>query len=58
MSPQSTVNTSRMRNAAMCCLTMTGRRFIPAHFPNPGMSWTIRSMAQMPMNGMISPPMP
>ena len=58
MSPHSTVNTSRARNAAMCCLTMTGRRFMPRHLPNPGMYWTIRSMAQMPTNGMISPPTP
>ena len=28
------------------------------YLPNPGMNWTTRSMAQMPMNGMISPPTP
>src|SRR5690242_7711120 len=28
MSPHSTVNTSRARKPAMCCLTITGRRFM------------------------------
>src|SRR6185312_9077940 len=38
MSPQSTVNTSRARNAAMCCLTKTGRRFMSR---SPTESWNV-----------------
>src|ERR1700759_755671 len=39
MSPHSTVNTSRARNAAMGCLTKTGRRFMSR---SPTESWNVQ----------------
>src|SRR5215470_17222419 len=38
MSPHSTVNTSSVRNAAMCCRTRTGRRFMTR---SPTESWNV-----------------